>query len=273
MNTRLAKAGLMKGAVCLVALAFVALAAGRLPTANAGSAFIVRSSLDGRTVLPHRIHWLGLPTLRRSEVSEVAFLIDGRVRWIEHGAPYSFGDDGGYLVTSWLSPGPHHFTVRVRSTDGQTTADTVTARVLPAPTPPASLAGRWQRQVRDAVHDPTGGAIAPAGTWTLNFERRWIEDIAPGKWNPKTSNKTGLGGIVDNDWIPGTTTFQIGAGIQTRILHDENARGGWWCEPSGPFATYAWTVRDNTLTLKPTSGTDPCFQRGAIYTGQWTRVR
>jgi hypothetical protein len=257
----------------LIALALFTLAAGRLPTADASSAFVVRSSLDGMVVLPHRIHWLGLPLLGRSKVSEVAFLIDGSVRWIEHGAPYSFGDDGGYLVTSWLSPGRHRFTVRVRSTDGKTASDAVTARVLPAPAPPAQLAGRWQRMVSRAVHDPTGGGNAPAGSWTINFERRWIEDVAPGRWDPRTSNRTGLGGIVDNDWIPSTTTFQIAAGIQTRILRDENARGGWWCEPGGPFATYTWTVRGNTLTLKPTNGIDPCFQRGAIYTGQWTRVR
>src|SRR5581483_7794604 len=120
-------------------------------TQVAGKALKVASTLDGKTVLPHRIHWLGLPALPQTQVREVDFLIDARVRWIEHGAPYSYGDDGGYLVTSWLAPGRHRFTIRVRSTDGRTGTDTVLARVLPAPPPPTQLAGTWQRDVRTTV--------------------------------------------------------------------------------------------------------------------------
>ncbi len=33
-----------------------------------------------------------------------------------------------------------------------------------------------------------------------------------------------------------------------------------------------WTVSSNTLTLKPVNGADPNQQRGAIFTGEWTRT-
>ena len=44
------------------------------------------------------------------------------------------------------------------------------------------------------------------------------------------------------------------------------------CDPWGPEATYSWSVRDRALTLAATSRVDGCKQRGAILTGEWTRV-
>jgi hypothetical protein len=41
----------------------------------------------------------------------------------------------------------------------------------------------------------------------------------------------------------------------------------------GPQATYSWSVSDGTLTLVPSSRPDACKQRGAIMTGDWTRVK
>ena len=195
------------------------------------------STLDGRTVLPHRIAWIGSTTLPAGQVRQVAFLVDGRVRWIEHEAPYTYSDDGGYLVTSWLAPGRHTFAVRVSSTDGRTRTRTVTTRVRPAKRPPAKLAGVWTRVVRGTPEELGG----PAGRYTLHFERRWLQDRAPGLWNP--TSDTGYGGIVDNDWVPGPRTFEIAGSVTFRVLHDSDAEGGWWCEPGGPKATYGWSVR------------------------------
>jgi len=141
--------------IAVVSLAALALLAWLTPAAATPSktGFKVRTSLDGKTVLPHRIHWLGYPLLARDKVKEVAFLIDGRVAWIEHKAPYTFSDDGGYLVTSWLRPGPHRFTVRVRSTDGRTMGDTVRADVAPAKAPPPrTIRTAGPTRPRDAGH-------------------------------------------------------------------------------------------------------------------------
>ena len=102
---------LLVAAIALVAAVAVATAAVAQPDSPS---FKVRSTLDGKTALPHRIHWVAFPSLPRKQVAEVAFVIDGgKPRWIEHNPPYTYGDDRGYLVTSWLSPGRHRFTVRV----------------------------------------------------------------------------------------------------------------------------------------------------------------
>jgi hypothetical protein len=140
-------------------------------------------SVQPDLVVPHRTHWLAFPHLPGTFATRVDFLIDGKVRWIERNPPYTYSDDDGFLVTSFLSPGRHRFTVRVRTIDGRVVSDTVRARMLPAPTPPAQLAGKWQRDVAQAVPaDPgaSAGDSVPAGTWTLDFEQRWLEDLAPG---------------------------------------------------------------------------------------------
>jgi hypothetical protein len=79
------------------------------------------------------------------QISEVAFLIDGRLDWVENNAPYYYGSDGNFLVTSFLSPGQHAFTVNAMTVDGKTTSTTVRASVPVAPAPPSALAGTWKR--------------------------------------------------------------------------------------------------------------------------------
>jgi hypothetical protein len=110
--------------------------------------FAVTSTLDGRKVVPHRIRWLAFPKLNGGEVESVAFQIDGgESRWVEKDPPYTFenGEHEGYLVTSWLTPGEHRFTVRAVASDGRQSTDTVVARVRRAPEPHARLGGIWRR--------------------------------------------------------------------------------------------------------------------------------
>src|SRR5215216_3919183 len=107
----------------------------------------VTSTLDGKTVLPLRIPWVAHPT---AAVKEVRFLIDGKVRWIERHSPYTYAEDDGYLVTTWLAPGPHRFTVRATTIAGRTASRTVIARVRVPPAPPRALAGAWSRVVTAA---------------------------------------------------------------------------------------------------------------------------
>ena len=265
--------------IAVVSLAALALLAWLTPAAATPSktGFKVRTSLDGKTVLPHRIHWLGYPLLARDKVKEVAFLIDGKVRWIEHDPPYSYSEDGGYLVTSWLSPGLHRFTVRATSYTGAKGAKTVVARVVAAPEPAAELAGTWQRDIADEVPGPADPRCAPdpvpAGRWTLVFERRWIESIFPGTFHPEQSKQTHFGYIIDNDWVPGPNTFEVAGSVTINVFHDEDRRGGWWCQPWGPVAMYSWSVNGDTLSLEPVGGVDRNEQRGTVFTGNWTRVR
>ena len=200
--------------------------------------FKVRTSLDGKTVLPHRIHWLGYPLLARDKVKDVAFLIDGKVRWIEHDPPYSYSEDGGYLVTSWLSPGLHRFTVRATSftgAKGRQDRGRTGSRGTGA-------TGRARRDVATDIADEVPGPAdprcapdpVPAGRWTLVFERRWIESVFPGTFHPEKSKQTHFGYIIDNDWVPGPNTFEVAGSVTNNVFHDEDRRGGWWCQPGGP---------------------------------------
>jgi hypothetical protein len=154
---------------------------------GASPSFKITSTLDGKTLLPDRIHWLAFPRVPAS--TKVEFLIDGKVLWAERDAPYTFSDDGGYLVTSWPAPGKHRFTVRatvvrvgdkvIKEGEGQVAESTVVASVPRAPEPPAELAGMWQR-TPDVTDHPT----FPAGTYKLVFDRRWIPRAVPGNVRP-----------------------------------------------------------------------------------------
>ena len=251
----------------------------------AAQPFMVTSSLSGKTVLPHHIHWYA--NASSVKIQKVDFVIDGHVLWTERKLYYIYGDknddlgkvDRGYLVTSWLAPGRHRFTARVTATDGRSAENTVTARVLAAPLPPAALAGRWHRVV-----DPTGapkpgtvGAPAdtptPAGTYTLVFNRRWLQTRNPGTFSHSSvDNNTGLGYIQDTDYVPGPRTFRVWGAVSWRPFSDYLAEEGTWCHSwGGPQADYHWAVNGDTLTLAP-AGNDPCRVRQFIWAGQWKRV-
>jgi hypothetical protein len=256
----------------LVPLAVVAaVCTSSIAAGAAGTPFKVKSSLDGKTVLPHRLHWLGYPQPSSTKV-RMEFLIDGKLAWHEGSTPYTFADDGGYLVTSWLTPGKHTFTVRATARNGGSVAkDTVVARVLPPANPPVGLSGTWQRRP-----DLTGHPNFPTGAYRLVFDRRWIQDRFPGKFDPLTSHKngpgTGAGLVQDNDWEPGPHRFHVQGAVVFRPFDPNKAEGGSWCENFGPGADYTWSVNGNTLTLAPVGGKDPCATRGFIWTGDWTRM-
>src|SRR5690349_11758981 len=114
----------LKTALAAFALTAVLLGVTASVGAASGTPLKIASTLDGKTVLPHRIQWLGMPTLPKSQIKRVEFLIDNKLVWIEHGAPYVYGSDHGshrnYLVTSWLSAGTHKFAVRAVSTTDAT---------------------------------------------------------------------------------------------------------------------------------------------------------
>jgi len=241
--------------------------------------FSVTSSLDGKSVLPHRIAWLAYPSLGRSKVARVDFLIDGRrVRWTERNPPYRYADDGGYLVTSWLTPGRHRFRVRATAKDGSVATNTVVARVSPAPTPPAKLAGTWQRTI-DTSSAPKPGSkgnptstFTPSGVYRITFEKRWIKDQFPGKFVYPASNKTGHGFIFLSDYTFSPRLLHVRGEVIFHPISFKLAEGGWWCHEGGPAADYRWTVSGRTLTLAPVRGTDGCGIRGFIWTGEWTRA-
>jgi hypothetical protein len=212
--------------------------------ASRGTTFTVSSTLSQRQVLPHRIHWLGKPSLPRSQIREVDFLIDGRRSWVEHNAPYSYGYDGNYLVTSWLRPGRHTFTVDAVARDGRrATISTRAMTAAPSP-PPAALAGSWQR--------------SSAGLWTLT--------VSPVGWRFVDSGRR-QGALIDVAYIS-PAVLEARGGIVTRD-HDPRENNPWCDEPFEPVR-YGWRVAADRLTLE-LAGPRRCGGQSRVWAGEWTR--
>jgi hypothetical protein len=242
---------------CLVAV----IATSSALAGSEAQSFKVTSSLDGKTVLPLRIHWIGRPQVALSKVKELDFLIDGRLGWVEHGAPYVYADDGNWLVTSFLTPGKHTFVVRMLTTDGRESIDTVHARVVAAPAPPAPLAGTWERTVTaDDVTKATSGQPPPPGSWKIAIRSKgWV-----------MTDPQGGGGMFDVAYRT-ATTLQMRPTIETPPF--PNPSNGGFCDDTDPLWT--WTVSlsndGKTMSLNPT-GHDRCGDRAAILQGTWHRI-
>lgn len=215
--------------------------------------FRVTSSLAGKQVLPHRIHWLARTTLPPAQVTEVDFLIDGRLGFIEQHAPYTYGRDGNWLVTSWLTPGRHRFGVRVTATDGRKVTVATVARVLPAPAAPAELAGRWERQYSK---EETGDA--PAGLWTLSVDRSG--------W--KIRDPAGGGNYIDVSYV-GPQLLETRGGIWTRPHSAQEGNG--WCEDTNEPVRFRWTLDGDGVTFT-LAGPKRCDGLGDFLSKTWTRA-
>ncbi len=259
------------GVVLMCAVALGMLSSGAA-SARSGAPFTIRSSLDGKTVLPQRIRWIAYPSGPVS-FPGVEFLIDGKVVYANRLAPFAFGSDGkdessgavntGYLVTGWLAPGKHRFTVRATGQGayrGSSAERTVMARVRPAPAPPAGLAGTWQHELTAFVPPDRNvlfrSITTRPGTFRLSIDRAFIRMSGP---VPRKHAKV--------DYVAGPRTITFRGPIWTGDP-DEGAI----CEPWGPPAGYAWTVEGDTLTLTQARPADTCKQRAGILVGEWTRV-
>lgn len=209
--------------------------------------FPLRSTLDGKSVLPHRIRWLGVPALPAAQVAEVAFLIDGRVRWVEHNPPYTYGYDGNYLVTSWLGPGAHRFTVRATAKDGRRATSSTVARVPAAKAPPRPLAGGWIRIL------PGGPA---RGTWRLEVDKVGWRFRGPG-----------VRAFVDVAYLA-PDLLEARGGIHTR--NRSKQEGNSWCNEPFRAVRYRWSVKGNVLALR-LAGESHCDGQHEVWAGEWSR--
>jgi hypothetical protein len=224
---------------------------GPSPSASAvASEFTVASTLLGLTELPHRIRWVATPSGSASDVREVDFLIDDRLAAVEHLAPYSYGGDASWLVTSFLAPGAHTFTARAIAVDGRTATESVTATAKATPEPPTGLAGRWSRTV--SGDDP--------GVWhvTVNVIG-WLFDDPHG------------GGQNQDAAYPARGKVMIGGSILEPVL-DEYARGGFFCGDEGdPDGVFSYSVSSSGSALKLTADSPVCYQ--GLIEGTWAREK
>ncbi len=265
-----------KHVVLLVLLALLAAAAAAASAET--SRFTVTSSLDGKKVLPLRTRWLAYPKLPTAQVKEVDFLIDGKLRWVEEYAPYNYGSDDshghlGYLITTWLTAGRHTFTARAIDKTGHRATDAVAARVLPAPKPPAELAGTWTRTVTQADLKKSGPQPPPVGVWRLVFDRVGAWELDP-QGGGVVSQYDAVGDVIHAyapiQMVPRGTGGND-PGTIARFGQHVAVGGGIDCRDDGPFGSYSWSVTGSELTL--TANKEPCGDRRAIWEGVWKRVR
>jgi TolB protein len=241
----------------------------------------VTSTIDRKTVLPHYLHWIATPNVKPSQIREVDFLIDGKLRWVEHYAPYNYASDDlhghlGYLFTSWLKPGRHVFSARAVTLKGKKAADTVVARVMPAIAPPTGLAGTWTRTMTTAEQqkcDPKFGTdnCPPPGVWKLIFDSVGVWELDPlhgGIVTAYSVNGSDLHAYAPIQMVPRKPNGDPGE--ITRFGQQFGVGGGIDCNEAGPFTNYTWSVSGDQLTL--TSLDRNCGQQRAIWEGTWTRV-
>jgi len=214
----------------------------------------ITTTLRGKKVLPHRIHWVARTSLRGSAVSAVTFLIDGKVRWVEQSAPYSYGGDGNWLVTSWLTPGTHRFTARVKATNGRRAAATTRALVVPAPAPPSELNNtQWSR-----IYTEAEAGDAPPGRWALMID-------ATG-WRIRDPNDEGA--WIDVAYVePGI--LETRGGIWTRPHNPYEGQA--WCEDTNAPVRFSWRVERDSLTLA-LAGESRCADFGPFMSKTWSRA-
>jgi hypothetical protein len=233
------------------ALGAVAIAATASAVGAETRSFTVSSTLSSTRVLPHRIHWLGKPNMPPAKIREVDFIIDGRRAWVEHNAPYTYGYDGNYFVTSWMKPGVHTFTVVAVATDGRRAMSVSRAQTSAPKSPPRALGGSWQRRISTA-------AATQAGTWSLM--------IGPIGWRVLSPART-EGALIDVAYLS-SNIVEARGGIATRD-HDPLENNPWCDEPFAPVR-YHWRATANRLTLT-LAGPKRCDGQSRVWAGNWRR--
>ncbi|HSD01438.1 MAG TPA: hypothetical protein VLB81_03670 [Gaiellales bacterium] len=137
----------------------------------------VTSSLAGLRVAPAHVHWVADPSFKRQDVREVRFYVDGKLSWIDPEKPYTYGGDGGFLVTSWLADiadsgahaarfTRHTFTTEAVAVDGSQAREEVVLRVRSLKHMPNLPYGIWGR--------PVGGPPWPRAIDVLSPGVLWI---------------------------------------------------------------------------------------------------
>ena len=189
-----------------------------------------------------------------SKIREVAFLIDGRRSWVERHAPYSYGYDGNYLVTSWMKPGLHTFTVVAVATNGRRATISSRARTSAPKPPPAALAGSWHRRISVAE----AGAAGRSGLWTL------VVDSVGWRFFDPTR---GRGALVDVAYLSAETVEARG-GIATRDHHPRENNP--WCDEPFQPVRYRWHVTGVRLSLA-LAEPSRCDGQSRVWAGTWTR--
>jgi hypothetical protein len=236
------------------------------PKAKAAAPRITSSIRDGAD-LAGPVRWQarinGAPAY---DVESVRFLIDGKVRHVEHETPYLFAGSGNRLLPGTHTPGSHTFAVDARLTSGHRLTAASTATVAKgAPAVPAEVLGRWTRTVTarevqraDSVRKAEYGDPLPVGTWKVRI------------------GADGVAGYIDptptHDLTVGQVRFEPGGGlvVGNEIPNFPRASEGGFCPDTVGPGRYRWSIRGGALVVHVV-GDKQCADRNSFWNGTFTR--
>lgn len=235
----------------------------------------IHSSLEGMAELRRHLRWTATISLPAEQIKDVRFKADQDRWWLDAEAPYSYGEEGAYLATSYFydpyydkKGDGHRFTVRVEGIDGSVWRKSVVARVpKPRIARQAPAYGIWGRLPRDALTSPrSAGQVGPY----LAFLQMLGAALLVGRREERAY-------IYELSASP--KRFHLGLPI-FRGSHDQAGHIGGWhfkgcqCASDGPPATYAWSwteklgpFNEQHLVLKAKH--EPCPARRRILEGVW----
>lgn len=217
----------------------------------------VTSSLKPDMVLTAPLPWIA--EVKGSTIAKVEFLIDGKILWTEHHAPYSFNDDGQLLAPWLLAPGVHELTARATNADGQTGDAVVRVTTQSPKALPSGLVGTFTRTLTQADIDRT--AQEPGRMkGDPGFPGKWVMHVKDGL----LSFDDPMGGGGGEAISANSGTLQM-FGSPNWLL-PEDRRGGF-CDHEPPVS-FTWTRVKADLKI---SGGGNCADRDGVFVGTWRK--
>jgi hypothetical protein len=202
-------------------------------------------------------------------VAEVAFLIDGKKRWVEQSPPYFFDDDGQVLAPWLLGNGRHVLAARV------TTIEDSVARVTAHVTVDADtavndqIAGTYRRLV-------TKDDIKRVQPYRVPSKGAFGETPPPGRWTIQIKPNGEILGIDPNEDAenPFVEPYSLRGSSMTlwgpAVWRQPNPNvPNLFCEPE-EASDYSWRLSGSSLTITNTQKT--CADRDIVFVGTWTRA-
>jgi hypothetical protein len=226
--------------------------------------------VDGAT-LTRAVPWqVRAKTSGDDPVDEVAFLIDGKKRWVESNPPYFFDDDGQVLAPWLLGNGPHVLTAHVTTVKGSAADITAHVTVHASVAANKQIAGTYHRLVtKDDVKRvqpyrvPSKGAFGetpPPGRWTLQIKATGeIVGVDPHDNNAEKP-------FVEPYSLRESSLTLWGPAVWRQPNPDEP---NLFCEPE-KASEYAWKSSGSSLTITNVEKT--CADRDIVFVGTWTRT-
>jgi hypothetical protein len=256
----------MQARATVVALAFAAALGLCASPASAGAqapaAWGLSSTIVDGATLAAPVRWSAEPVgTPPGGLDRIEFLVDGKVLWVEHHAPYDFNNDANYLYPYVFARGPHQLVARGVSATGEQVTATANVRMTQAPPKiPRALQATWKHRVSQAVIDHNsapGDPPVPGGVFREKFGANGLSLVTPPKpviggyyaFSATARGALDLGGPVN--WLTAQSGYE---GI---------------CHGDQTFARYRWKIAHRVLTL--TVVRDPCRLRAAVLAGKWTR--